>query len=377
MLLREFFIQQKNNLLEGGNVSSKSPGWQGLPDEKADEIDLKLHNRDFMIDKLRTLLTAQNKHFKSMYGKYIWDPELLQSKKMFSGSSLQFFDIEGINTQDFMNKLKKTKVGDIDTQIDQDMGDEVTAWLKSIIGQKIGNGTFLGFNSSLSSIWRLDDPPVRVQVDYELGPYDPETKAPTEWFAYSHSSHYDDLAAGIKGVFHKYINRAMTHVKTSEKYVARVLKKGVKISPEPVVDNDYSFAVKGPSGGGMSKKYKPYIDPSTGEPMYKDGIPVMQLVEPKDRDYIQNLDQQFQINFDRKRSEKDKTLQASFVGTLQLMNKTFTPEQNESVARAFLDILFAPGAQMINVDDPERDRNVKFAAVDAMLLGGNGIKPLN
>lgn len=377
MLLREFFIQQKNNLLEGGNVSSKSPGWQGLPDEQADEIDLKLHNRDFMIDKLRTLLTAQNKHFKSIYGKYIWDPELLQSKKMFSGSSLQFFDIEGINTQDFMNKLKKTKVGDIDTQIDQDMGDEVTAWLKSIIGQKIGNGTFLGFNSSLSSIWRLDDPPVRVQVDYELGPYDPETKAPTEWFAYSHSSHYDDLAAGIKGVFHKYINRAMTHVKTSEKYVARVLKKGVKISPEPVVDNDYSFAVKGPSGGGMSKKYKPYIDPSTGEPMYKDGIPVMQLVEPKDRDYIQNLDQQFQINFDRKRSEKDKTLQASFVGTLQLMNKTFTPEQNESVARAFLDILFAPGAQMINVDDPERDRNVKFAAIDAMLLGGQGVTPLN
>jgi peptidoglycan hydrolase-like protein with peptidoglycan-binding domain len=374
MKLFDLFKKQIN---EGGNVSSQSPGWQGAADQEAEEIDLKIHNRDYMVGQLRTLLAAQNESFKAAYGKYIWDPKLLQSGKMFSGSSLQFFDIKGVNTQDFLNKLKKTKVGDIDTQINQDMGDEVTAWLKSIIGKKIGNGTFLGFNSSLSSIWLLDDPQVRVQVDYELGPYDPKTNAPTEWFAYSHSSHYDDMAAGIKGVFHKYINRALSQAQTSTKYVARVLKKGVKISDAPVTDSDYSFAVTSAQGGGMSVKYKPYIDPATGQPMEKDGVPVMQLLEPKDRDYIQNLDQQFQINFDRKRTAADQKLQGSFVGTIQLMNKSFTPEQNEAVARAFLDILFGPGAQMITKDDPARDRDVKFAAVDAMLLGGNGIKPLN
>lgn len=377
MFLREMFNKQSKIISEGGNVSSTSPGWQGAADQEAEEIDLKIHDRDFMVGQLRTLLAAQNESFKAAYGKYIWDPKLLKSGQMFSGSSLQFFDVKGVNTQDFMNKLKKTKVGDIDTQIDQDMGDEVTAWLKSIIGKKIGNGTFLGFNSSLSSIWLLDDPQVRVQVDYELGPYDPKTKAPTEWFAYSHSSHYDDMAAGIKGVFHKYINRALTHAQSSTKYVARVLKKGVKISDAPVTDSDYSFAVSSAQGGGMSMKYKPYIDPTTGQPMEKDGIPVMQQLDPKDRDYIQNLDQQFQINFGRKRTAADQKLQGSFVGTIQLMNKAFTPEQNEDVARAFLDILFGPGSQMITKDDPARDRDVKFAAVDAMLLGGNGIKPLN
>lgn len=377
MFLREFFKSLDKPLNEGGNVSSQSPGWQGAADQEAEEIDLKIHDRDFMVGQLRTLLAAQNEHFKAAYGKYIWDPKLLKSGQMFSGSSLQFFDVKGVNTQDFMNKLKKTKVGDIDTQIDQDMGDEVTAWLKSIIGQKIGNGTFLGFNSSLSSIWLLDDPQVRVQVDYELGPYDPKTKAPTEWFAYSHSSHYDDMAAGIKGVFHKYINRALTHAQSSTKYVARVLKKGVKISDAPVTDSDYSFAVTSAQGGGMSMKYKPYIDPATGQPMEKDGIPVMQQLDPKDRDYIQNLDQQFQINFGRKRTAADQKLQGSFVGTIQLMNKAFSPEQNEAVARAFLDILFGRGAQMITKDDPARDRDTKFAAIDAMLLGGNGIKPLN
>lgn len=371
-------IRTPATLNEGGNVSSQSPGWQGEPDQEAEEIDLKIHDRDYMVDQLRSLLQAQNESFKAAYGRYIWEPKLLASGQMFSGSSLTFFDIKGVSTQDFLNKLKKTKVGDIDTQVDQEIGDEITAWLKSIIGKQVGNGKFIGFNSSLSSIWLLNDPPVRVQVDYELGPYDPETNAPSEWFAYSHSSAYDDMAAGIKGVFHKYINRAMTGaLKTSEKYVARVLKKSVKISDTPVVDSDYSFAVSSAQGGGMSKKYKPYIDPATGEPMMKDGIPVMQLLDTKDRDYIQNLDQQFQILFGRKRSETDKKLQNSFVGTIQLLNKSFTPEQNESVARSFLDILFGPGAQMITKNDPERDREIKFSAVDAMLLGGNGIKPLN
>ena len=377
MFLREFFKKQQPLINEGGNVSSQSPGWQGAPDQEAEEIDLKIHDRNYMVGQLSALLAAQNESFKSVYGKYIWDPKLLKSGQMFSGSSLTFFDIKGVSTQDFLNKLKKTKVGDIDTQINQDMGDEVTAWLKSIIGKKVGNGTFIGFNSSLSSIWLLDDPQVRIQVDYELGPYDPKTNAPTEWFAYSHSSHYDDMAAGIKGVFHKYINRAMTHSQTSTKYVARVLKKGVKISDAPVTDSDYSFAVTSAQGGGMSVKYKPYVDPATGQPMEKDGIPVMQQLDPKDRDYIQNLDQQFQMNFGRKRTAADQKLQSSFVGTLQLMNKSFTPEQNEDVARAFLDILFGPGAQMITKDDPERDRDIKFAAIDAMLLGGDGIKPLN
>jgi lysozyme len=376
MNLNELFKNSKKVIAEGGNVSSQSPGWQGAADQEAEEIDLKIHNRDFMVGQLQELLAAQNESFKAAYGKYIWEPKLLNSGKMFSGSSLQFFDVKGVNTQDFLTKLKKTKVGDIDTQINQDMGEEVTAWLKSIIGKKVGNGTFLGFNSSLSSIWLLDDPQVRIQVDYELGPYDAETNAPTEWFAYSHSSHYDDMAAGIKGVFHKYINRALSQAQTSTKYVARVLKKGVKISDAPVTDSDYSFAVTSAQGGGMSVKYKPYMDPATGQPMEKDGVPVMQLLEPKDRDYIQNLDQQFQINFDRKRTTADQKLQGSFVGTIQLMNKSFTTEQNEAVARSFLDILFGPGAQMITKDDPERDRDTKFAAVDAMLLGGDGNTPL-
>ena len=376
MLITEILYSTLPYLMEGGNVSSKSPGWKGADDQAAEEIDLKLHNRDFMVKQLRKLFAAQNKSFREAMGKYIWAPSLLTSGDMFSGSSVHFFNIKKINTEDFLNKLKKTKVGDIDTQVDQNLGDDLATWLESIIGQKVGNGVLLGFNSALSSIWLLDDPVVRVQVDYELGPYDSKTKKPTEWFAYSHSSHYDDMEVGIKGVFHKYINRALVQAHQTKKYVAKVQKRGVKISDEPIQDSNYSFAVTSAQGGGLSLKYRPYLDPQTGEPATKKNIPIMQYIETADRHYVQNLDQQFELMFGRKRTEADRKMQGSFVGTIQLMNKYLKPEQNRAVVEAFYDILFGVGAQMITKDDPQRDRDTKFAAIDIMLLGTKDHKPL-
>ena len=376
MLITEILYSPLPYLMEGGNVSSKSPGWKGADDQAAEEIDLKLHNRDFMVKQLRKLFAAQNKSFREAMGKYIWAPSLLTSGDMFSGSSVHFFNIKKINTEDFLNKLKKTKVGDIDTQVDQNLGDDLATWLESIIGQKVGNGVLLGFNSALSSIWLLDDPVVRVQVDYELGPYDSKTKKPTEWFAYSHSSHYDDMEVGIKGVFHKYINRALVQAHQTKKYVAKVQKRGVKISDEPIQDSNYSFAVTSAQGGGLSLKYRPYLDPQTGEPATKKNIPIMQYIETADRHYVQNLDQQFELMFGRKRTEADRKMQGSFVGTIQLMNKYLKPEQNRAVVEAFYDILFGAGAQMITKDDPQRDRDTKFAAIDIMLLGTKDHKPL-
>ena len=376
MLITEILYSTLPYLMEGGNVSSKSPGWKGADDQAAEEIDLKLHNRDFMVKQLRKLFAAQNKSFRETMGKYIWAPSLLTSGDMFSGSSVHFFNIKKINTEDFLNKLKKTKVGDIDTQVDQNLGDDLATWLESIIGQKVGNGVLLGFNSALSSIWLLDDPVVRVQVDYELGPYDSKTKKPTEWFAYSHSSHYDDMEVGIKGVFHKYINRALVQAHQTKKYVAKVQKRGVKISDEPIQDSNYSFAVTSAQGGGLSLKYRPYLDPQTGEPATKKNIPIMQYIETADRHYVQNLDQQFELMFGRKRTEADRKMQGSFVGTIQLMNKYLKPEQNRAVVEAFYDILFGAGAQMITKDDPQRDRDTKFAAIDIMLLGTKDHKPL-
>ena len=103
MILNELF-RPKKLVVEGGNVSSQSPGWQGIPgDHKAEEIDLKLHDRDYMVDQIRELLKAQNESFAATYGRVIWDPKILDSNQMFSGSSLTFFDVKGVSTQDFLS----------------------------------------------------------------------------------------------------------------------------------------------------------------------------------------------------------------------------------------------------------------------------------
>ena len=337
-------------------------------DHEANEIELKIHNRSFMVGILDKLLRNIDKAYSAQFKSPIWGPELLNKRTFLSGSSLHFFNVKDIPDEVFVQK--KPKVGDIDTQIDANLEPNIEQFLKSITGKQVGNATFLGYkygNNQYSSLWELKEVPVKIQIDFEFGRYDPKTNEPDQWFAYSHSSEWNDVEVGIKGVFHKYLNRALAAISTSEKYVARVLKKSTKISPEPVTDNDLSFAVSGPGGGGMSRKYVPYVDPSTGEPMVQNGIPVMRLLEPKDRDYIQNLGQQFELIYGRKPSKQDNQLMNSFLGTIDLMNKYLNDQQRASVANDFLEILFSPSAQMLTKDDPSRDREAKFAAIDSLV----------
>jgi hypothetical protein len=367
LLLTQLFTTKK--LFEGGNLSTATPGWMGVAgDHEANEIELKIHNRSFMVGILDKLLRNIDKAYAAQFKSPIWSPELLNKRTFLSGSSLHFFNVKDIPDEVFVQK--KPKVGDIDTQIDANLEPNIEQFLKSITGKQVGNATFLGYkygNNQYSSLWELKEVPVKIQIDFEFGRYDPKTNEPDQWFAYSHSSEWNDVEVGIKGVFHKYLNRALAAISTSEKYVARVLKKSTKISPEPVTDNDLSFAVSGPGGGGMSRKYVPYVDPSTGEPMVQNGIPVMRLLEPKDRDYIQNLGQQFELIYGRKPSKQDNQLMNSFLGTIDLMNKYLNDQQRASVANDFLEILFSPGAQMLTKDDPSRDREAKFAAIDSLV----------
>ena len=384
MLLRELFsLRTKPILKEGGNLSSNSPGWQGAPGEhEADELNLQVHNRTYVVDILNKLMHDINTLFHASYNKTIWPAKALASRKFLSGSSFHFFD-KNIPDEDFVRL--KPKVGDIDTQCPEELDPEVKAFLTSIINKQVGDAIFLGFspgNNQYSSLWQvtLDELPVKLQIDFEFGKYDPETEEPDEWYAYSHSADWDDMAAGIKGVFHKYIDRALPYAQTSTKYVARVLKKSTKISPEPVTDSDYSFAVSGKQGGGLSNKYIPYIDPATGEAMEHNGIPVMQQLEPSDanRHYEKNVGKQFEIFFGKVPTPEERKLLNSFVGTIQLMNTYLEESQRVTVVERFLDICFEPGNQMITKNDPARDRALKFAAIDYALenLDAHGVGEL-
>jgi hypothetical protein len=104
----------------------------------------------------------------------------------------------------------------------------------------------------------------------------------------------------------------------------------------------------------------------------------MEPLKSDQSEYEQNLNKQFQLFFGRAPQGDDRKLQDSFVGTLELMNKYLDDQAKRKTLTDFLDIVFEPGAQMITKDDPARDYDVKFAAVNAMLttLGLEDMRPM-
>ena len=361
---------KKTPLKEGGNVSSQSPGWQGVPGKhQAQELDLHVHDRSYVQDVVSQMLHLINDAFARQFKEPLWHENSVETQKFLSGSTFQFMD-KKISDEDFIRV--KPKVGDIDTQAPDKHANTIKQFLQNNLGKTLGTAKLLGYtpgNSQWVSLWeiQLKDLPVKIQIDFEYGAHDEKTGLPTEWQSYSHSSSWDDLSQNIKGVFHKYLDRALPYTHTSTKYVARVLKRSTKISDDPITDSDYSFAVSGPGGGGLSQKYVPYVDPATGKPMERDGVPVMQLLEPSSRKYVQNLKQQFEIFFGAKPNAKDQQLKNSFVGTVSLANKYLNDQEKVELFNRFLGICFEPGSQMISRDDPAKDRDIKFAAIDWML----------
>jgi len=370
MNLFDLFSKPKSIVSEGGNLSLDNPNDPNNP-HNADEIDLKVHNRTFMVGLLDKLLHDINIAFYNKYKTSLWSPQLLQNKQFLGGSSLHFFNTTGITDKEFV--AKKPKVGDIDTQCDKELEKEIEEFLTSIKNQQVGDATFLGFskgNEQLNGLFQFQEPPIKIQIDFEFGQYNKETGTPDDWYKFSHSSAWNDVQAGIKGVFHKYIYRALAKAGPSEKYIAKLagLGKNRKMSiTGPITDANFSFAVASGAGGGARAKYKPYIDPETGQPKYIDSIPVMEPVKPEDSAYIQDLSQQFKLFFNKEPDQQDLQLQQSFLGTLDLMNKYLGPDSKKNAVESFLDIVFEPGAQMITKDDPARDRETKFAAIDSML----------
>jgi hypothetical protein len=365
VLLNELFAFRKQSqyLYEGGNLS--------IGDKKADEIDLKVHNRTYMVGLLDKLLNDIDRAFKAKTKTPMWSPELLKNKQFLGGSSLHFFNTKGISDEEFVKN--KPKVGDIDTQIDKNLEGQVEEFLNSITNKKIGDAVFLGFsrgNEQFNGLFEFENPPVKIQIDFEFGKYNPETNSPDDWYRFSHSSDWEDVKAGIKGVFHKYIYRALAKAAPSEKYIAKLAGAGKNRKMTitgPTSDSNFSFAVASSQGGGARAKYKPYIDPETGQPKEINGVPVMEPLSPKDSEYIQDLSKQFELFFGTSPNGDDSQLQQSFLGTLNLINKYLDTNAKQTAVTEFLDIVFEPGAQMITANDPVRDREIKFAAVDAML----------
>lgn len=349
----------------GGNVSIKG--------HSAQQLDLKVTSREVIVPILHQLLVAINIAFTRQFKHPLWSLKLLKNKTFLSGSSLHFFNTKEISNQTF--EFKKPTVGDIDTMVDRNKEQQIAEFLRNNEDKTIGPAKLVGFkpgNEQYISLWELQEPAIKIQIDFEFVSY--KNGNPTEWAKFSHSSSWQDIENGVKGVFHKWLIQAFTRLSNQEFYLRKKVGRGKKRIEQDVLtkDNMYSFAVSSKEGGGLRAKYEHVMD-DTGHALYKDNLPVMK--EADTSGYEQDIGKIFTTILGKRPIPKDADFW-SFTGLVSLMNRILNPNEKESVMDGFLEKLFGKGAQGMYRNDPDRDIQEKSKAVK-YLIKALGVKPKN
>lgn len=360
MNLFELFNKKSTAILEGGNLA--------IGQDQADQINLQVTNRSYIVPILNNLLSSVNNAFAKQYKTPLWSPELLKNQTFLSGSSLHFFNVKGISDEEFI--AKKPKVGDIDTMVAREAEPNLEAFLTANKGKVFGPATLIGFqrgNEQFSSLWALQEPPIKVQIDLEFVAQD--TSGPTDWARFSHSSSWEDLQAGVKGVFHKFLIGSLGTLSRKEFLLRKAVGRGKAKAEQdiPTTDNMVSFAVSSKEGGGLRAKYEPVLN-DQGAPLVINGLQVMRALPPSN--YEQDINKIFLTMFgDRINPKQISQLSNkfwSFTGLLDVMNTVLTPEEKQNVVSAFIEKLFGKGAQGLYRGDPNRDAAEKTAALDTL-----------
>ena len=330
-------------LLEGGNVS--------IDDQEAERIDLTKHNRSDIVKKIDAALISINNQFKKEHGRPIWNDALLKSKKFLSGSAFHFFN-GAIDDKTFTKH--KSSVGDIDTQVDKTMDAEIKDFLTKSKGKTFGPVTLIGFKTSAGqhiSLWRLKDPGINIQVDLEM--VDFENDEPTEWSNFSHSSSWEDMTQGVKGVAHKYLLRALDAPKLKDIVLKAKTARG---TDKETKSSETAFSVT----HGVRKKLKPVMD-DNGKQVMVNGKPAYHEMDTKESKGDTNLANIFKNYFGREASADDIKKLSSFTGLLSLINKTFKDGDKQKITDGFARTLYGPQAQGLYKNDPEKDAEEKLA----------------
>lgn len=245
----KFLYQQ--NLMEGGNLTLNIDGQIF----ESDKIDLTVLHRTKVVERIKQGLKEINALCKKQENISLWNTA--DFSPFLSGSTLHLFN-------DQLKKFESVKksVGDIDVMVNEEHKDELSRFLSSLkFNEKVGPFHFIGFKPSgdqFITLWKMSTKDllitdesykdhIFVQIDLELVEFDEKTnkKTPSEWSTFSHSSPWEDLVLGIKGVFRHYILRAVSALKKEKVFIRSIKTKKFKYKEEPVEMSPFAFSLKG------------------------------------------------------------------------------------------------------------------------------------
>lgn len=336
-------------LLEGGNVQ--------IDDQDAERIDLSKHDRTQITAKIGDALKAINAGFKKFAKKPIWSDALMQSKKFLSGSAFHFFNSE-INDKTFLKY--KPSVGDIDTQVPKELETELADFLTASKGKTFGPVKLIGHKTTAGqhiTLWRLVDPGINIQIDLEMVDFD-HNGDPTEWSQFSHSSAWEDMTKGLKGVAHKYLMRALDAPKLKEIVIKAKTARG---KDKETMSSETAFSVT----HGVRQKLKPVMG-DDGKQVMVNGKPAYHEMDTKESKGDTSLSGIFKAYFGRDPSKAELKKMGSFTGLVELINAQFKGGDKQKITDGFARTLWGPGAQGLYRGDAKKDseeKNQMFAVL--------------
>jgi hypothetical protein len=344
----------KQFLLEGGNVQ--------IDDQDAERIDLTKHQRSEIAKKVEEALAAINAGFKKQMGKPIWSDALFKSKQFLSGSAFHFANLQ-IDDKTFTKH--KPSVGDIDTQVDKDMDAELKDFLTKNKGKRFGPVKLIGFKTSAGqhiTLWHLADPGINIQIDLEM--VDFENGMPTEWSNFSHSSAWEDMTKGIKGVAQKMLLRALQAPKLKEVVIKAKTARG---KDKETLSAMHAFSVT----HGIRQKLKPALD-DAGKQIKVNGKNAYHELSTSESAGETDLKKMFEYFFGKAPTTSDLKKFASFTGLIDLIKTKLPKSDWVKIADGFVNTLWGPAAQGLYRGDAKKDEEEKTAMI-AMLCEELGV----
>ena len=321
----------------------------------ADRIDLHKLDRKQVVGEIGKALRAISNKFASIHGLPLWVDDLFKSNAFLSGSSLHLFNTADIPDETF--KQHKPTVGDIDTQVDGNLKDQIETFLKALpVGEKVGNAIYAGFKPSgdqFITLWTVPSLGISVQVDMELVDY--SNGKPTPWSQFSHSSAWDDMTQGIKGLFKIYLFRSIQHIKSKDVIIQPKTSRG----KEKIIHSaELAFSLK-----GLRYKIKPVLD-YQGNQISKNGMLVYSEIDTSESTYITDFELIFKMIFGQTASQEEIKQMNSFIGLVSLIKRYLNEDEQKKVLQGFIQLLWGKGAQGLVRGDPRSDYDTKIVALN-------------
>jgi len=336
----------------------------------AEKIDLRVISPSEFKNTVIELLLTINQIFKNKFGFFLWEnDEILMNGKAVNGSSMYIF-----NNQVSEEELLKYKpiFGDLDITIPHENLEQLFELLTQYEGVAFTKRiTYVGQNkkrqmgNQINALFNLDDK-LNFQIDFEGTKF--KNNEPSDFAKFAHSSDWEDIKCGYKGVAHKFILINLVRSATSNGNVV-ILTPASSIYP-----SDKKFRLKTMHepprmcafsiDKGLREKYKLNIDDS-GNPVLFQGKKTYKEQPTNESNYITDISEIFNFIFKKYPTQEELKLFNSFIGITTLMKKYISKSEVVGMFDFLLkNSLFGDVSQQLSRTDWKEDLAIKLGILN-------------